>query len=476
MTERISSGVEGLDAIIEGGFPKGSLILLAGNPGTGKTIFSACSLVRGAESGEPGIYVSFAEEKDTLHKNVLRHCGCDLKGLEDEGKVRVLDLVAMREEGVSACLETIISEVQSLKAKRLVIDSFSALARAFKEPIDVRIVVHTVLDKIIRKMDCTTIMIEEIPIGESKIGFGLEEFVADGVILFKVGDLDGRLLRELELVKLRGTRLSERKLVFTLEGGFKVFPPFKPNPIQKPKRFQPIPDPPDRFSTGIPDLDAMLNGGVLKGNWILLEVDEKVSTLEYFLIVSPLVANFTAQGRGAFILPSTGVDYGVLRKTTSNYGCSEEKFQNLFLVSEYPAEPSLWESKPNFIQIKGISAKEDFLICSEAIANLARRTDKPILCVISVDTVITLYSEAEYEKLFNTVGSYVRKFSSTAIFIKSSRTPWVKGLSSAACIHLKLGREHGSLLLYGVKPRTGLHAVEMDTSRGYPMPRLTPIV
>ena len=75
MTERVKSGVEGLDEVIEGGFPKGSLILLAGEPGVGKTVFSMQFLVKGVKLSEPGIYVSFAEAKNTLIENFSRHLG-----------------------------------------------------------------------------------------------------------------------------------------------------------------------------------------------------------------------------------------------------------------------------------------------------------------------------------------------------------------------------------------------------------------
>ena len=128
MVERVETGAEGLDEVTEGGFPKGSLILLAGEPGTGKTVFSAQFLAKGAELGEPGVYVGFAESKATFVENFSRHLGVDLGRLEAEGKLKVLDFVAMRGEGVSALLEAILSEVHALKARRLVIDSFTAMA------------------------------------------------------------------------------------------------------------------------------------------------------------------------------------------------------------------------------------------------------------------------------------------------------------------------------------------------------------
>ncbi|MEM3507181.1 MAG: ATPase domain-containing protein [Candidatus Bathyarchaeia archaeon] len=264
MVERIKTGIDGLDEVIEGGFPKGSLILLAGEPGTGKTVFSTQFLAKGAELGEPGIYASFIEPKETFFNNMSRHLGLDFK-IELERKFKFLDYIAVKEEAITVLLETILNEIKALKAKRLVIDSFSAIVQSFKEPINVRILINIVLGKIVGQMGCTTIMIEEIPIGESRIGLGMEEFVADGLLKLRTGELDGRLFREMEILKLRGTRLSERKFVFTLEKGFKAFPPFKSKPIEKPKRFQPIPDFPGKYSTGSEDFDKMLGGEPLEG-------------------------------------------------------------------------------------------------------------------------------------------------------------------------------------------------------------------
>ena len=204
----------------------------------------------------------------------------------------------MKEEGASAILEAILGEVKAFNAERLVIDSFSAMAQAYKEPIDVRIIVHTVLSRIVREMNCTTLMIEEVPVGGAEIGLGMEEFVADGVLRLRAGELDERLFRDLEIIKLRGARLKERKLTFTLEKGFKAFPPFKLKPVEKPSRFKLIPDKPDKYSTGVEDLDDMLEGGMPKGSVVLLELDEKVSTLMYHLLVAPMAANFGSKVGG----------------------------------------------------------------------------------------------------------------------------------------------------------------------------------
>jgi len=142
---RVPTGIDGLDDLIEGGIPRGSLVLLAGNPGTGKTVFGIQFLCKGADDcGENGIYVSFAESEETIMYNMSKLFGRDLRN-EVSGKVEILDFTTVTEKGLGTLLEMILEKVTELKAKRLVIDSFSAMAQAFKEPMEARSILHNIL-------------------------------------------------------------------------------------------------------------------------------------------------------------------------------------------------------------------------------------------------------------------------------------------------------------------------------------------
>lgn len=135
----VPTGVGGLDSVLGGGFPSKSLIVLTGCPGVGKTVFSAHFIYSGCvDYGDKGVYVSFAESRDAFYEN-MEGFGYDFKKLESEGKFRFLDLLTVKDEGVPAVTEYILKEVRELGAKRLVIDSFSALAQAFKDPHEKRI-------------------------------------------------------------------------------------------------------------------------------------------------------------------------------------------------------------------------------------------------------------------------------------------------------------------------------------------------
>ncbi len=256
--DRVSTGIEGFDSLIEEGFPRGSLVLLAGDAGSGKTILASQYLYHGAELGEPGIYVSFAENRENFFNNMKR-LGMDFEKYEREGKFRFLDLITVSDKGVQPILTSILADLNALEAKRLVIDSFSALAQAFKEAIDARIVLHTILGKMIRQAGCTTLMIVEKHRGEERLGMGTEEFVADGVVLLDLSTDKGFLKRRLQITKMRGTRISKEGVSYGIDDhGIKMYSAGKIKPVEK--AFT------ERISTGIKGLDEMLGGGLLKGS------------------------------------------------------------------------------------------------------------------------------------------------------------------------------------------------------------------
>lgn len=208
LSDRVPSGIAGLDDMSEGGFPRGSLILLAGSPGSGKTIASATYLYHGAKNlDEKGVYVSFAERRDFFLDNMKRF-GLDFEMLESQGKFKFLDLMTTREGGISSTLDIVLREVLEIDAKRLVIDSFTAMAQAFKRKIDARIILH-MLDKIMRQTGCTTLLLVELPTGSKTLGLGFEEFVADGIILFETIDEKEGIRKRAVIRKMRGTNHNQ---------------------------------------------------------------------------------------------------------------------------------------------------------------------------------------------------------------------------------------------------------------------------
>ncbi len=217
--ERVPTGIKGLDELIEGGLPRASMIVLAGSPGSGKTIASAHFLHYGATvCGENGAYVSFSERRDVFLKNMSRF-GLDFAELEKNNKFKFLDFATTKEIGISSTLKTLLSEAFSLKARRLVVDSFTALASAFEKKIEARVVLHA-FEKLMREADCTTLLLVEVPIGSSDLGLGFEEFVADGLILFETIEDEVGIKKRAIIRKMRGTEHDQNynKIVISDQG------------------------------------------------------------------------------------------------------------------------------------------------------------------------------------------------------------------------------------------------------------------
>ena len=221
---RVKSGVLGLDKLIEGGFPKGDVILLAGGTGTGKTIFSVQFLYNGAvKYNEKGVYATFEEDAESLKKNMLR-LGFDLAKLERNGLIRILDLEAMKSSGVSANMEFILDAVNEIKAKRLVVDSFTAFLSACQEKFEYRSLMH-LFYKVLKKLECTTLMTCSVPLGAKVLGLGVEEFVADSVLTLE-NVMEGVDMKTRFLIrKMRGTRHCRKyHSVIITDKGLEIVP------------------------------------------------------------------------------------------------------------------------------------------------------------------------------------------------------------------------------------------------------------
>jgi circadian clock protein KaiC len=257
-SDRLSTGITEFDKLIEGGIPRGYMVLLAGTPGSGKTIFASQFLHQGLKVNEPGIYVSFAEDNAAFLRN-MHKLGVGFEKYEKNDQFKYLDLVTVKEKGIDSIFERVFAEIHSIEAKRLVIDSISALNQAFERKIDSRMLLHTVLGKISRTIGVTTLLIGEMPLGSELIGGGTEEFVADGVVILTQHINGTRLDRKLRVVKMRGTDsnlLPHRYRIAA--GGIAVYPHPEIRFTGKVSS--------EKVETGIEGLDLMLEGGVFKGS------------------------------------------------------------------------------------------------------------------------------------------------------------------------------------------------------------------
>jgi len=175
------------------------------------------------------------------------------------------------------------------------------------------------------------------------------------------------------------------------------------------------------------------------------------------------------------VIPTAGVDHTVVKRCVLAGGCTVDELNNLVraFARQYPE----LKLEPYIVIFKGENASEDFEKYAGVAAELRRRTRKPLLHIIGVDTLIDTYGEKEALWSIRTGLTISRTMGDLFIALLKPGYPRVAEiLGATADVHLKVTREHGVILIYGVKPRTNLYVVEMDVSEGYPMPRLTPVI
>lgn len=206
--ERVKTGIAGLDDILGGGIPQNHLLLVTGTSGTGKTIICSQFLYNGVKKyGEPGVYLSFEEPAETIREN-MKSFGWEFSELEKAGKLAFIKYDPFRIDEIFSILESTIREIG---AKRVVVDSISALGLHVGDKSELRRMIFN-LSVLLRKLSCTSVIVSEIVHGtEPRISrYGVEEFVADGVVVLYYERIESVFNRAVQVWKLRGTRHSDR--------------------------------------------------------------------------------------------------------------------------------------------------------------------------------------------------------------------------------------------------------------------------
>jgi len=227
---RVSTGIVGtpaLDSLFEGGFEDGKTYLVAGETGTGKTIFSLQYLLSGInEHNEPGIYVTIDEQPERLIKDALRF-GWNL-GQHLNHKLLVLPVkqyftAKMWGRDMDVIVNAIVTELQKrsrqINAKRLVIDPVAPLVATYTTELSwTREYIRSLVFSIENKIKTTSIITSEVPTGETTISrYGVEEFLASGIVVLGLQKQSNEIVRSMYVRKMRWTDTKPAMYRFDIE-------------------------------------------------------------------------------------------------------------------------------------------------------------------------------------------------------------------------------------------------------------------
>lgn len=226
---RVRTGVSGLDKMLHGGLIAGRPYVLAGPPGSGKTILGMHFLLQGIEDGIRGLYISLSEPKAEIEDN-MRAFGWDISDIQ------ILDVSPEGGTGVwvlpsDGLLESVRFNVANLnnlisteltvhKIGNIVIDSITALKELCEQERDIRVDLLSLMNYLSENR-CTSLLISE-SLGKS---VEVESFLARGTIRLQTQFLDGKRKRAVLIEKMRGTGFDEeaRPMKIT-ERGIEIYP------------------------------------------------------------------------------------------------------------------------------------------------------------------------------------------------------------------------------------------------------------
>lgn len=201
--DRIPSGIPGLDDVIEGGFPSPSVLLLIGEPGTGKTTFAMQSIFHGANNGETVIYMTGVSEPVFMIKKFMSNFSFYEAGLIESSKIQFWDLgSSIQTMGTKKALDAITDIVRETKASRVIIDPLP-LSQLFSSIADYRKYLYDFLTAL-RNLQVFTIIVGERSTENEN---DLEAYMVDSVMLLYLKPLDNPLVYKnlMRIRKMRGT-------------------------------------------------------------------------------------------------------------------------------------------------------------------------------------------------------------------------------------------------------------------------------
>ncbi len=221
MRSRVNTGIDGLNEMLGGGIPLGNQVVVAGGPGTGKTLLCLEFLYKNALAGEKCILFSLEEDSKMILANMKEAYEqyTEIDRLMSEGKFLIKgtdqasSLIQKDKKGNIFTFTTTIADIESTileeNATRVAIDSVSVMKLFVKDPFEYRSV-STTLVTMLRKQNVTSLLTMEIETPEKeKLIFEPEFFIYDGIIvMYLSGAAEENRVPTVEIIKMRGTKHS----------------------------------------------------------------------------------------------------------------------------------------------------------------------------------------------------------------------------------------------------------------------------
>jgi len=368
--KKLPTHIQGFDLISRGGLPKSRTTLISGTAGSAKTVFASQFLAKGIETaGENGVFVTFEESPQDISRNVAS-LGWNIDAWEREGKWAFVDAspqpgdkaIVTGEFDLGALLSRIEHAVRKVNAKRVALDSLGAVFTQFADSAIVRGELFRI-SSAIKQLGVTAVLTAERTDEYGDIArFGVEEFVADNVIILRNVLEAEKRRRTVEILKFRGTTHQKGEYPFTIVPGEGIII-IPLSAIQLKQKSSYV-----RITSGSDELDKMCGGGFFRDSIVLVSGATGTGKT---LMVTGFMAGGAAKGERCLLFAFEESREQLFRNATG-WGIDYEKMEadgNLKVVAMYPEVAGLEdhlimmknvidEYQPNRIAVDSLSALE----------------------------------------------------------------------------------------------------------------------
>lgn len=368
--EKLATAIDGFDLISYGGLPRGRTTMVSGSAGSAKTVFAVQFLAAGiVEAGEPGVFVTFEETPEDIRRNMYGF-GWDIQKWEDDGLWQFIDASPQPGEAhavtgdydLGALLSRIEHAVRKTGAKRISLDSLDGVFMQFADSAAIRQEIFRVIAAL-KKIGITSIVTAERIAESGDVSrYGIEEFVADNVIILRNTREHEKRRRTIEILKFRGTSHQKGEFPFTVtaDRGIIVLPL---SAIELEQRSSSV-----RITSGNSHLDEMCGGGFFRDSIILLSGATGTGKT---LITTEFISGGVEVGERCLLF-AFEESHDQLFRNASGWGMDFRQMENegkLKVVCVYPEAASLEDHlitikreietfRPNRVAVDSLSALE----------------------------------------------------------------------------------------------------------------------
>jgi KaiC/GvpD/RAD55 family RecA-like ATPase len=348
----------------------------------------------------------------------------------------------------------------------LVIDSLEGVTH--KYGLEMEEFVMTLQKDLVESSNANVVMILEKPEA------GGIEYLVDGLVSIQREELDERRVRHLRLEKLRATNIVRPRYAVTLaEGRFEALGGTVRDHLPvTPTVWHPLADPERYYSTGIPDFDRLLGGGFRRGSFNAFEIDVNVGIDDYYMLFTPTFLNFLTQSRGIIAVLAAGESHEKLRDTLVRH-TPPNAFDTRVRIVDYTAT----ETEESYIVPMAHYGRDEAMQAMVTAEKAARGPQqRPFLEYTSFDTLESLMGDQVAIRMYFHGVRRTKLVGNLGIGLLKPGLLVSSEILNMMDTYFRIINIDNAPCIYGIRPRTTIYSISVDTEAGSPHAKLTPVV